>query len=221
MTNAHQKGQGLVELIIAISVITVGMFAVWSLALSSYTAEREAQLRFTGANLAREGVEIVKNIRDSNWLAVDENEACAEDPCHWNSGLAPGDYTIGSFLAAGSAASLVAVSGGINDAATQVYKLSDPDGKLSDFFANEKISVDDGATPFRRIATLRVICCTDSDGNRQCDDLNQEVWAVEDADQSCPSGEIQIGLDVTTRVTWLYNDQVRQSVVQDQLFNWR
>jgi len=216
MNHNHQTGQTLVELIIAISVITIGMFSVWSLALSSYTAEREAQLRFTGANLAREGVEIVKNIRDSNWLRIDDNELCGADSdriCDWNEGLTVGDYVPVGFENV-AAPTLTAVDD-IADDQTIIYK-DDSQG----FFTHNSNN-GNTRTAFRRMISIQAICCVDGDNNRQCDNLDSDSGMDWSPKATCGPTEYQIGIDVMSKVTWLYNDEERESVVQAQLFNWR
>jgi len=64
------RGQGLIELLIAIFVVVVGIVAVVTLSISTITAARESLATIEAANLAREGIEVVRNIRDSNWLAA-------------------------------------------------------------------------------------------------------------------------------------------------------
>ncbi len=63
-----RKGQGLIETIVAIGVITTGLFSVITLVISNLTTQREAALRYQAINLAREGLELTRNLRDSNWL---------------------------------------------------------------------------------------------------------------------------------------------------------
>ena len=65
------KGFTIIELIIAIfvlSVAVVGIFSAFSIivVLTSDTADR-----LTATYLAQEGMEIVRNIRDTNWLYMD------------------------------------------------------------------------------------------------------------------------------------------------------
>jgi Tfp pilus assembly protein PilV len=50
------KGQSLVELIVSIAIIQIGLFSVWSLFLVNFNAEREAEMKIVGVNLAREGM---------------------------------------------------------------------------------------------------------------------------------------------------------------------
>lgn len=63
-----KRGQGLLETIIAIGVITTGLVSVISLVVSNLTSARDSALRYQALNFAREGIELVRNMRDSNWL---------------------------------------------------------------------------------------------------------------------------------------------------------
>ena len=76
------NGFTLFETIVAIGLILVGLVAALALITSSLFYASNIQDRLIAANLAAEGIEIVRNIRDGNWLR--------EVP--WNSGLADGDY---------------------------------------------------------------------------------------------------------------------------------
>ncbi|MFA6909292.1 MAG: hypothetical protein WC289_05465 [Patescibacteria group bacterium] len=66
----NQYGQTLLEVIIAISVIIAGVLGTVTLIASSVKAGRAASDRLAAVNLAREAIEIVRNMRDSNWISV-------------------------------------------------------------------------------------------------------------------------------------------------------
>lgn len=73
----NSKGFTIIEIIIAIvilSVAVIGIFSAFSIVviLTADTADR-----LTATYLAQEGMEIVTNIRDTNWLNMD---VCAADP---------------------------------------------------------------------------------------------------------------------------------------------
>lgn len=67
------RGQGLLETIVAIGIITTGLISVITLVVSNLTTQREAAFRYQAMNFAREGVELIRNIRDSNWLSGQED----------------------------------------------------------------------------------------------------------------------------------------------------
>ncbi|MFC1686560.1 hypothetical protein ACFLZS_01365 [Patescibacteria group bacterium] len=64
----QNKGQSLVETLIAIGVIVVGLVGVMALVVSAVAAGRISKEIVTATNLGREGIEVVREIRDSNWM---------------------------------------------------------------------------------------------------------------------------------------------------------
>jgi hypothetical protein len=58
----------LAEVIIAITVLSLGTGSATILVLTAVNATTSGETRLVAYNLAREGVEAVRNIRDTNWL---------------------------------------------------------------------------------------------------------------------------------------------------------
>jgi len=73
----NQKAFSLLEVIIAIFVIVIGIVGAVNLISYSISSVAVAKSQIIATELAQEGLEIVRNIRDSNWLA----------DITWNSGL--------------------------------------------------------------------------------------------------------------------------------------
>jgi prepilin-type N-terminal cleavage/methylation domain-containing protein len=74
-----EEGFTLIELIVAIfilSVAVVGIFGAFSIMV---VLTYDAADRLTAAYLAQEGVEIIRNIRDSNWLRMEQESAFSWD----------------------------------------------------------------------------------------------------------------------------------------------
>jgi len=62
------KGFTLFETIIAIGLILVGLVAALTLVTTSLFYSSNIQNCLIAANLAAEGIEVIRNIRDNNWL---------------------------------------------------------------------------------------------------------------------------------------------------------
>ena len=75
-------GFTLIEIMIALMVFSVGVLGVYALVPTAIFLGSENSDRFVAAQLALEGLEIVRNIRDSNWLEQDSNPSNL-----WNEGL--------------------------------------------------------------------------------------------------------------------------------------
>jgi len=88
-----EKGAGftLIEVIVAIAIILTTIVGLSSLSSFSISSLETAKSKVIAVNLAQEGVEIVRNMRDSNWLIyrdlIDQGQ-----PQLWLTGLDPGTY---------------------------------------------------------------------------------------------------------------------------------
>jgi hypothetical protein len=66
--HAEQAGQTLIETLAAIFMLTMGITAAVGLAIFALNSSTNVTSQIVGMGLAREGIEAVKNMRDSNWL---------------------------------------------------------------------------------------------------------------------------------------------------------
>jgi len=82
------RGFTLIELLVTISVVSVGIVGALIAIQQGIVAIDYAKNRLTAALLAQEGVEILKNIRDTNLLEY--SYVSASTP--WNEGLSVGEY---------------------------------------------------------------------------------------------------------------------------------
>lgn len=64
---------------VAIFILTTGTIGAFSLIRNTLTFTNVTSSQLTAAYLAQEGIEIVRNIRDSNWLEVRTNPGLAWD----------------------------------------------------------------------------------------------------------------------------------------------
>lgn len=62
-----ERGQSLLELLIAMGVFVLAVSAVTFLILDAYLADRFGRERMIATFLAKEGMEAVRSIRDNNW----------------------------------------------------------------------------------------------------------------------------------------------------------
>lgn len=81
-SNVNKSGAGftVLELMAAIIVITIGVLSAYGVVQKIISYTSASSDRLAAAYLAQEGVEIVRNIRDTNWI---EGE-------NWDNGLGAG-----------------------------------------------------------------------------------------------------------------------------------
>ncbi|MFA5106787.1 MAG: prepilin-type N-terminal cleavage/methylation domain-containing protein [Patescibacteria group bacterium] len=84
MTRKNQAGVTLLEVVVAIFVITVGLISALALIISSITGARTSKYQLAAGNLARQAIEVVRVQRDSNWLEI---ESGSLDPGLWDQNL--------------------------------------------------------------------------------------------------------------------------------------
>lgn len=75
-------GQMMVEVMIALSIATVGLLGIFTLTSRSLSLNNVVASQYIGSNLAAEGIEIIKNLLDRNVIQGRP----------WNEGVSDGDY---------------------------------------------------------------------------------------------------------------------------------
>ena len=86
------KGTILIEVIIAISIIIVGLLAILRLLSRSISLNKVISNQLIAAYLAEEGIEIAKNILDANVIKIGNGDL--PNPNMWNNGFTTGDFEI-------------------------------------------------------------------------------------------------------------------------------
>ncbi|MCK9578477.1 prepilin-type N-terminal cleavage/methylation domain-containing protein [bacterium] len=78
----NQKGFSLVEMLVSVFIIAFALVSMFGLNSKYNHQTKQEKEAYEAALLAEEGVEIIKNMRDSNWI-------CETPPCSasWDAGL--------------------------------------------------------------------------------------------------------------------------------------
>ncbi len=86
--NKQKKEYGftLIEVIVAIFILTVGIGGSFMLIQQTLAGVSTVQSRLIAIYLGQEGIEIIRNIRDNNWLEQRESLQVPPQPL-WNDGL--------------------------------------------------------------------------------------------------------------------------------------
>jgi len=64
----NEKGFSLAEVVIVLGILTFGLIGISSLLLQNMQVEGVTKNYLVASMLAQEGVELVRNVRDENWL---------------------------------------------------------------------------------------------------------------------------------------------------------
>jgi type II secretory pathway pseudopilin PulG len=228
-------GQSLLELIVASGIIIICVVAVLGLVLMTTTSSSSSKTQILATNLAREGIEVARSIRDANWLIID-----SEDPSRlWHQDLFgqnpdfTNDYTaIAQFqppvpVGIANPWTLDFNPDDIDDNRAIIY-LNPANGRYSQI-GNPSGATNCGpppepfcnfqATQFRRLITLNPICWPDPGVPSMIDDLEM-ITTTEGTTYCNPTYRI-VGVQVKSRVRWIEHGRVSSVELVEKLFNWK
>ena len=232
MLNA-QKGFTLLEGIIAMTVITVGLVAGMSLAISNISTAQNNERRVVAVNLAREGVEAIRNMRDSNWLKVDLNRTYSSDAgggkqlYSWDSFLS----NQGSWYASAGRVFTMTLIPGTNPSYNLTPYDTGADCGNNDYMcgcmADQSCPINydpathfygtsvGAATAFHRIITLQDICYVDSNSTEVIMEPIDGCGSVSGANPD------RVGIVVTSQVRYPVGRSTQDEITRERLYNWR
>ncbi len=202
----------MIELLIAITVFLIGIMAAFSLSLNNLNNAKENSNRVIAADLAREGIELVRNIRDSNWLAREANADSDTGTLgiqiyEWDHGLRDdtspsiNNFTIDHL--SGVLAPLGDPAGTLDIAINLPTTVLNFNGDFYNYGSGQP-------TFFRRAINLKAICLTAT---------GVEQALVNNID--CAVGETKIGLQITSRVRYTYGSRTNTIDAVENIYNWR
>ncbi|MFA6466245.1 MAG: prepilin-type N-terminal cleavage/methylation domain-containing protein [Patescibacteria group bacterium] len=205
-------GFTLIELMITLAVFTIGISAALGLAMSNYNNSRDNLDKIIAANLAREGIELIRNVRDSNWLRIEANDmlACGGF-CSWDEGLNVNtnyvyiDYNdifpqaFGGNCAVGNEQCVIACPN------CKLYK------DVNGFYNHDNSGT---LTNYSRAIKLEKICVDESLAQPE---INESIY---DMNLPCGALETYIGIQVTAHVQWIDNG-TKYVEIMDKFYNWR
>lgn len=210
----NQKGQSLLELLVALFILVMVLTATVALIVNSINAGRESRNRLVAANLAREGVEIVRSIRDSNWIDPGNPTGLPPvNPPNWDDGLVGNSPAI-PFVNAVNATTptiLYFDPGSQNQTQVKLY---------SDSYVQGTGTPGSG-TQFYRLMYLDPICqdgnnppgeaIVSKGGNYLCGQIGTDVAAYSN----------KVGIRVIVEVHWPDVTSSKKVIVEDRLYDWQ
>lgn len=217
-TSTHipgQSGQSLLEVIIAVGIIITGVVGTLVLILYTVFTSEASKAQILGVNLAREGVEIIRNIRDSNWLKIDSEITGVT----WNAGLAQdplieeNDYTaIAHFAAATGTWSLDFTVDALSDSRSALWLQADG---LYNQFAGAPSGQQ---TQYQRLLTLNPICRDQNNANEEVQESGEDC---DNLDEIGTTDFSQVGVEVHSDVRWSTRGREHEIRSIEKLYDWK
>ena len=204
MKDLNNKGYTLIEILITFSILVVGLIGYLALAVKTLALEPIGKDKLIATELAQEGIEIIRNIRDTNWM---------DDTVSFDYGLFNAlDYTLVVNYD-------TSVDDLINDASdyfgpqqidsinTELYYDSLTDNYLHLFVPP---TADQKKTKFKRLIKTEPIC---------------DCFTCCTVDNICQSGDNcgdddKIGIQITSLVQWKSKGLNYQVEVIEQIYDW-
>ncbi|MEK7511404.1 MAG: type II secretion system protein [Patescibacteria group bacterium] len=203
----NQTGQTMIEAIVAMAIILVALIGFLSQSMYNYTTSSLTGHKRIALNLAREAIEVARQIRDSNWL-----KGCPDpdksDCFLWNTGLDHNNNHLAypQFVLAETKwkmnFSTLSFDACVANNECVLYQNS------AGFYLTNKS--EGNASDYYRQLDLRPICFDKNDCG---------------GDGICEEGQVciseQIGLRLLSRVRWKERTDWGNVVLTDNLYNWR
>ncbi|HLD21986.1 MAG TPA: prepilin-type N-terminal cleavage/methylation domain-containing protein [Patescibacteria group bacterium] len=219
-----RHGFTLLETMVAVGILLVGVLSIIFLSGTSIVAGQRMNDEFVAVNLAREGVEAIRAMRDSNWLAYDTDSST-----EWNAGLygtVLGDYS--AILSDESALSdhvLDFTPNIFTDSCTSSTGTTYPctavwyDAETPAYFQIASTNFDPAKytqTPFYRLLYTYPIC---RNRNTMTDVEHDQI--ITSDGNVCSAEFVQVGMQVKVIVQWNQGAMPREYVLEERLYNWK
>lgn len=196
-----QQGQTLVEMLVVLFIISLGVMSLISLLISNVRTAEESENILVANNLARECIEVVRNIRDTNWLKGNDFEIGLVGP-----GL---DYTGAIYYNFGDIYNIYFGADELDpDPANEARVYIDQNV----YFQSILIPGTAVESRFKRLVTLDRICRNKATGVENLKSTGFTCDAVT---------EDLAGINVVCEVQWEYQGVTKSIQLVDRLYNWR
>lgn len=186
------SGQSMMEMVFSIGLLITSISAIIALNASNINSQKQSEFLIVANNLAREGIEVVRHLRDSNLLSEGD----------WDDGLKTAGAYRPVFDPKDNTWSLVPFS------STDTGRLY-----LTGIGAYSYVETNNFATPYFRRLDLQFICLDISENPGKGTEIIK--------DECDNSNEKKIGLKIRSVVTWTEKDRPHQVMIEDLLYDWK
>lgn len=230
----NRKGQGMIEVMIAIYLVIVGLLSLMNLVFYNLRAQSFNHNMLISSNLAREGIEVVRNIRDSNWLNSDTdwdenlifippgNLGSLSDQRNsfviYNSFFHGEDLKFSIMPVGLSWENCTNSNNTFQGEKFAVCKLNIIKDSVSDikFYDHFSINFEDDLienTNFYRLIYINEICFNELNGRENIADGYNEKCS--------DYGLNKIGTQVISRVGWEVQGSIKELKIEEHLYDWK
>jgi hypothetical protein len=206
----NNKGQNLIELVVAISIILIGVVSTLVLTVATIRGGKASEMQTIAGNLAREGIEVVKQHRYNNWLKIESNNLSF---VNWDDGLYSASYE-NNLIVEFDPTPPASWSLNFNiDTLTRVECLLDGDNNCLLYIKDGIYSHDPTGvtTSFHRVLTINPICLK-PDASEEMVSTSHDCLGVDDE---------KIGLQVISEVSWQERNNWTSVIFEDHIYNWK
>lgn len=192
---SSRAGFGMIELLITIVILGLGMFSLMGLMGMLVSADRVNTDDLIAVQLAREGVELGRYVRDSNWLQGKK----------WDAGLSFGNDTSAIAFYDTTARRWRIDFSPEDEISLETKLFYDPQTHLYNH-----LGIGD-ETKYHRLIIFEAICF---------DDLTMKESFVSSG-FACAGGSYKIGVRTRAIVGWSAGSDVLKKELMSMIYNWR
>lgn len=213
----NKSGFTIIEVLVTLLVFAIGVVAIYTLSEANLNSVRNNFRKTLAVNLGREAIELIRNQRDSNWLAIEANADCdtsdASDICLWDNGLKADYYTVSFNEPQPVVLSCTSLDQCLSLVESRIYYKS-VDKKYVSNISSQQYPIDVDINMFRAVR-LQAIC---RDMTKNLNDVGGQE-SISNLSE-CLSGT-KIGIQATARLQWYYLNQKQSLDVVEKIYNWR
>ncbi len=209
--NRDLPGQTLVELIAASFVLAVGLVGVLALTTANVRNQTIGNIRLAGSNIAREGIELARNIRDTNWMQ--------QSP--WDQGLLDNDEVSRCAVIGETIADFRFVSCGVGTPDQSLF--TDPfalywfNDQLVQIAKPKKEALQ---TQYYRRIRFDPICLNKTEADFIDGDLADAQESLPVVGVGC-GANLKAGIKITSEAGWRGSGGRQTATVVEHIYNWR
>lgn len=215
MHQRQSRGQTLIEVLLAITIIVVGIVSLVTALINTQTTATASIEEAVAVQLGREAIEATRFMRDSNWLEREQGLGSAYDD-GLTSGTESNDYSAVYLWNPPQTNLEVAIQFNFvadNTSALQTIVYQNSTGVYRQFSSAPGPTW--SATSYSRYLTFYPICS--SDGG-----ITEQLITADGSDCSTAfPGTTEIGRQVLVTVLWSSRGNSHTRILEERMYDWR